>query len=471
MNYLQKARETARRLVKSYFVDDYGKPYEMTDGQCDIFLPIFTKKYPRVQILGATQYGKSDSISMGVIMRSLFFKEQFAIIAPGKEKAQIIMSRVIQHAFDHPRFYKQLELDANMPMDRLRKERTKSSIIWKHGGGVKTFTANVTNKNAVFKSLSGFGSPNIIEDESGLIYDEMQAMVLRMLGGHAHNFLLKIGNPYHRNHFYKTWNSDKYHKVFIDYHQAVAEGRYTQEFVEEMRGEPFFDILYECKFPAASEFSLDGHRKLITHELLNEAFISEEEAVDLMKGDPKLGCDFAGAGRDRNAYIARWPKVMKLLSTNEIKDTMQQVPIVENYGNEFGIDETDIAIDYGGLGQGIGDRLHEKDYFVNNINFGSSAPEGEKDKYKNMRAYMFYQLKMWIEGGGKIVKDDGFLELLYVNYKEDSSGKFQIQSKKDMKKEMKKQNMAAFSPDIADAAALTFADNSELLTEDDFDII
>ena len=487
MNYRQKARQTVKQLVRKYFKDDYGRPFEMTDGQADIFLLIYTKKYPRNQVIACTQYGKSDVIAMAVVVRSCFFQEPFAIIAGRKEKAQIIMSRVIQHSFDHPRFYKQLELDANMPLDRLRRERTKDNITWRRGGGVRTFTANISNRNAVFESLSGFGSPNIIEDESALINDEVQAMILRMLGGHKKNFLVKIGNPYHLNHFHRTWHSDRYHKLFIDYKQALKEGRYTTDFIEEMRNEPFFDILYANEFPDKENLTDGGYRQLITPELLKGAWISEAEYQELCtkeirdkentlirkvpEGLAKLGADFAGGGRDRNAYVVRWPGVAKLLSTNQIADTMQQIPIIEGYIKEYKFEDREIGVDYGGLGQGIGDRLREKDRFVNCIMFGQSAPADEKSKYKNMRAYMYYQLFLWIRGGGKIVREDGFLELLYVNFKEDSSGKFKIQPKEDLKKLMKKRSLTATSPDIADAVALTFADNSTLIDEDDFDII
>ena len=145
---------------------------------------------------------------------------------------------------------------------------------------------------------------------------------------------------------------------------------------------------------------------------------------------------------------------------------MQQVPIVEALIRDYNIHETDAGLDCGGLGQGVVDRLREKDVAANGIMFGQSSPE--PDRYKNMRAYMYYQLFCWLRDGGKIVKDDGFLELGVVNYKEDSERRFQIQAKEDLKKLLKQLGITATSPDIADAAALTFADNSHLITESDY---
>lgn len=162
---------------------------------------------------------------------------------------------------------------------------------------------------------------------------------------------------------------------------------------------------------------------------------------------------------------------MLLNSTNKIADIMQQVPIVMDLIKKYKIEANDVGLDYGGLGQGASDRLWEKDIYVNKVMFGSSAPEEEKKKYANMRAYMYYRLLRWLKKGGRIVRDDGFLELLSVNYKSDSERKLKIQPKEDLKKVMKDLGVKASSPDIGDASVLTFADNSKLVTEDDFGFV
>ena len=432
----------------------------MSDGQSDIFLSIYQKSKPRVEVIASTQYGKSDIVSMATLTRSLYFKEPFAIIAGKKDKAQIIMARVIQHTFDNEIFYKQLELDANIPLDRLRKERSKDNIIWRHGGGVKTFSAGTSNRKMLFDALTGFGSPNIIEDESALINDDYQAMILRMLGGHNKNFLLKIGNPFYRNHFFRTWKSDKYHKILIDYHQGLREGRYTQEFIDEMRDEAFFDVLYECKFPSESDFEMDGFRRLIDDELLDNAFVDK---VELSEGEFHLGVD-VGAGGDRTSFILRRGKEMRLLSTNRHSDTMSQVSIVEEYVNLYNI--LDVAVDMGGLGQGLVDRLSERELPVNGVLFGQSA--WDKSRFKNARAEMYFDLYKWLKDGGKIERNSAFEELRYIYYKSDSEGKLQIQQKIDLIKKMNDYGLSISSPDVADGAVLTFAHDTTSLNEEDF---
>jgi len=424
-------------------------------------------------VIAATQYGKSDTVAMALLMRVTTFNERFAIISGQMDKSMIIMGRVIQHAFDHPRFFTLLELDANMPLDRLRRERTKDSLSFKGGGAIKAFTANTKNSQAVREALTGFGSPNIIEDEASLVPDDVQAMVLRMLGGHKDQFLLKIGNPFYRNHFYRSWNNHNYNRIFIDYKQALREGRYSADFIEEMREEAFFDVLYECKFPDRNNLLTGGYQVLIPEELLEKSWITREEAEEkgMFKFRKRLGGDFAGGGNDRSSYVLRTKKVMWLHSTNKIADTMQQVPIVEDIAKKYELEDFDISLDAGGLGQGVSDRLKEKGMEINAIMFGQSAPEDESDKFINMRAYMYYRLLRWLKKGGRIVKDDRFLELLSVNYKSDSERRFKIQPKEDLKKVMKDLGIKASSPDVADSAALTFADNSQITTADDIAFI
>lgn len=462
----QTARQIAKDLVKCYFKNDAGEPFEMTDGQSDIFLLIFTRKYPRNQVIASTRYGKSEVVAMALILRTMTFRESFAIVSGQKDKAMIIMNKVIQHTFDSEQLYRQLELDKDVPLERLKRERSKDHITWIGGGGIKVFTANSKNKQAVKQALTGFGSANIIEDEASLVPDDVQAMVMRMLGDQKDNFILKIGNPFYNNHFRKTWQSSKYKKIFIDYKQAIAEGRYSESFIEEMREMPFFDILYENKFPSEDEYIAGGYRKLVPTELLEQAFIDQPLEVGELK---KLGCDFAGGGNDKSAYVFRTDKFAKLLSTNKIADTMQQVNIIQGYKEEHEIDDCDISIDYGGIGQGTGDRLHELGIEVNRVMFGQSS--SEKERYKNERAAMYHRAFQWLKNGGKLVRDDGFYELTAVNYKEDSSSRFQIQPKEELKKIMKELGIEGTSPDIADAFVLTFADSSLNYGDNDIFIV
>lgn len=462
---LTNEQQTAIELVKLWFKDDNGNPFVLTPSQADIFNIIFLRRYPRNQVITCTQFGKSETVAMALILRSMTFHEDWMILAGDTKKTSIIMGKIIGHLFDNPALEHQIDLEGITSLERLKHERSQERLTWRNGGEIKIMTADARNRKRVKETLTGQGARNIVQDESALIMDDLQAMVMRMLGGHPDSFLLKIGNPFYRNHFYRTWHSDRYHKVFINYEKALEEGRFTESFIEEMRDEPFFKELYECRFPTEDELMEGGYQRLIDDELLHHALV-EEEYAPKPEGTYRMGCDFAGGGNDRSAYVIRTDNLMWLESTNRSPNTMDQVSYVHQYKDKYGIEDAYISTDAGGLGKGVGDRLHEVDIFCNNVQFGQSA--NHKDKYKNARAEMYYELMLWLKNGGRIVANDAWYELLSINYKTDSERKFQIQPKDELKRRMRDRGLTASSPDVADAACLTFADSSMIIDEDDF---
>lgn len=477
-------REIAKQLCRLFFKNDDGDPFNLTDGQADIWNTIMLKRNLRNQIETSTQYGKSEVVAMAVDLRSIAFKEDFTILAGDQNKTDIIMGKAIDHLFDHPILEAQIDPLGVPKLERLKHEKSRNRITWRNGGEIRTLTADARNRKRVKEVLTGQGARNIIEDEAALIPDDLQAMVMRMLGGFPDGWLLKIGNPFFRNHFHRSSINPKYHKIWIDYEQALREGRYTRDFIEEMRGEPFFDVLYEVKFPADDQVVTGGYRRLFSDELISNAIISEhiyqtqyatkeieteDGKIKVPEGEARLGGDIAGGGSDGSEYVMRWPAVMRHEEGNKIADVMQQVPIFVRLIGKYAIHHQDAAVDYGGLGQGVGDRLYELDYYVNKIMFGGSSPD--QKRYKNNRAYMYFQFKRWLEEGGKIVDGDIVAQLPAIYFKSDSASRIQIEPKEDLKKRMKELGLVVTSPDAADAGALTFADSSEMITEEDFEIV
>lgn len=442
-------KEVARAIVKDYFKDEQGQPIILSDGQCEIFNTIFLKEHNRTQTIAPTQYGKSNTVAMALILRTQAFGEEFAIVTGQEKKSQIIMEKVIQHTFDDKRLYSQLEIDKNEPLERIKRERSKQRVTWRCGGGIRTYTADSRNRRRVIDALTGLGSPNIIEDEASLIPDDLQVMILRMLGGYGGGFLMKIGNPFTTGHFKKTWHSEKYHKLFIDYHQGLREGRYTQEFIEEMRPEPFFDILYECKFPSENDIDQSGFHRLLTDTEINNAKGHAEP-----KGEWKLGFD-VGEGGDENVGILRCDTFAKIVHRSRVSDLMAQVKIIDDLRKEFIIKEDNIFVDATGIGAGVEDRLHEIGINAKGIKWANKAKE---EKYSNLKAENYWNLRTWVKEGGILEANDGWNEMQVIKYKEDTSGKLKIKSKEDMRKEGIK------SPNISDALALTFneSENPEI---------
>lgn len=374
-------------------------------------------------------------------------QERFTILAPSQKKAEIIMGYIIDHVFDQQMFTEQLELDPNESLDRLKRRRSRDHITFRNGGGIMTLTLDAKNSRRSIEAAMGFGGNRIILDESSLIDDPLYATVKRMLGGYNYKdqFLLEIGNPFYRNHFYRTWHSSYYHKVFIDYHTGLKEGRYSPEFIEEMRQEAFFDIFYECVFPDEEQVDSKGYRTLISIEKIVEAYVDSlpEEIVR-----PKLGVDIGGGG-DYNVYALRTPDVAWIYGNNRSNDTMTNVIEIEKIIQEYDlIPEEDVFIDDTGIGKGVSDRLRELGYYVNAVTVGSKAQD--ETRYRNLKAEAFWNTRLWLMAGGKLLRDDTWQQLNWIKYKVNTDKVLQTEPKDEMKKRTGK------SPDFADALMLTF---------------
>lgn len=440
MNKLLRVNEVPR------IFSIHNKPIVLSDNQREIFNLIVYQMHPRNQIIAPTQYGKSLTVALGVLIRALFWDERFIILAPTEKKAGIIMNYVIEHCFDDPLFLERLELEQGVNLDRLRRERSRNNLTFRGGGGVMTLTLDARNQKRSIEAAMGFGSNRVILDESSLIDDQLYATVKRMLGGYTYKdtFLLEIGNPFYRNHFLRTWQDSSYNKIFIDYHTGLHEERYSPEFIDEMRNEAFFDVFYECKFPEENAIDERGYRLLITNEQLTNAFSDSIEQDDELK----LGADIGGGG-DFNVYVLRNRKYAWIESKNRSNDTMTNVSEIQRILLEHPeLKPENIFIDDIGVGRGVTDRLKELDFAVNGVSVGEKAQDNTK--YKNLKAESYWGLRRWIAAGGRIKKDDNFLQLTWIKYKVNTDKVLQMESKEELLRRMGK------SPDYAEALMLTF---------------
>jgi hypothetical protein len=382
--------------------------------------------------------------------------ERFTILAPSEKKASIMMSYIIDHAFDSPMILSRLELDRGEKLDRLRRERSKDHLTFLDGGGVQILTLDVRNARRSIEAAMGFGSKRLILDESSLVDDKPYATVKRMLGGYKYKDaqLFEIGNPFYRNHFYRTWHSTRYHKIFIDYHDGLREGRYSQEFIDEMREEAFFDVFYECLFPAADTIDERGYRVLLTPEEIEERFTDrielEEDEEDLW-----LGVDIGGGG-DLNVYTLRTPDFAWVESKNRSNDTMTNVTEIQRILKEYPkLKQNRVMVDDTGIGRGVCDRCKELGIAVTPVTLGESPKTpAAKLKYKNIKGEAYWKSGLWVKAGGKILKNEGWMQLSWIKYKIASDKLLMIEPKLEQKKRTGK------SPDYADSFMLTFADSA-----------
>lgn len=486
------------------FKKDNGEKFEYTSTQLLIAGVIIGRVCRRVQLILPTQYGKSEIVAQAVLQRGATKPEKWLLVAPEQKKAEIIMGYIIKHIFDDPYFQRQLIFDETM--EKLKQHKSKTHLTFRRGGEIMVLSADARNRQRTKDALMGFGAPNVILDESALIPDDLYATIKRMVGGHEASeegtFLLEIGNPFTRGHFLRTWNNGIYEKVWVDFKQALEEGRYTERYIEEMREEAFFDILYECKFPEDGEVRTDGYRRLVPDATIENALIAEvpeliykrdeqgniitarwdeeghEHDYQVIDDDPVLAVDVAIGGENETVFTLTYPKhkFSRVLERNRDDDLDNQADRIMQFRREYHISDYKIIIDDGGVGHGLGDILKNKHDILFKRMLAGESPHKEvlergselsqeqksdRRRYANNRAMVNWKARKAIKSGHKLVKDDGFDEAKEIYYKQTPAGKLQMEPKEKMKER------GVQSPDTWDSFCLTFTPTYDVVDEDD----
>ena len=457
---LIRFRQDARDLVKQLYRDEQGNPFILTDGQCDIFNLIFKKLTPRVHIESFTRYGKSNTVAMAILTRICTFPEKWCIAAGNEDQAKIIMSHLIQHIFDNEFTRKRFVIGKGESEEAIKRHRSKDRLNFKLENGLlgEVFVTNAAG-------AMGYGAPNVVHDEAALTPDNEEALVFRMLGDQTENFYCKIGNPWESGHFRQSANDPNFFRVSIDYYQGIKEGRIVSSLVEEARKKPYFDVLYECKFPKGGTTG-DGWIPLLDREDIDRALVDTWTPF----GASKLGGDVAGGGKNFSVLVQRTHNMARILLKNKEPDTMKFAEAVISHSGQEMVRLQDVHIDCVGIGRGVVDILarQEKAKEFQGVNVGDKFEDGDVDGdlYLNLRAKIFWDIRTWILAGGKLLRDGNpetnwyqLAQILYNHKLEGLKGKLRIMPKEQMLK------LGIPSPDVADSLALTFAGREAIVDE------
>lgn len=439
----EKGRKVCLGLLKLFKIEGKSADTVVTDGQLEIFHAIVSRKWDRVHIESSTQYGKSLFIALGCIILACIEGEIVSIVAPTNDKAQIIMRYFIQHLSDNIMFYSKLEKDT--PIDKLQMETSKDRIVLRNKGGIFTLSVQAGNSQKGFQAAMGEGCRIVIEDESALIPDPIEATIFRMGAGKKDFTYFKIGNPFYRNHFYKSSIDPNYHKIRVDYKQGIAEGRYTEAFIEEARKKPHFSILYGCEFPNEEGTDQEGWTILFPTTLVERA---QRPDIELY-GEKRLGVDVAEGGGDANAEVLRGANKAEVIKVFQTPDTMLTVGMVLVDMKDNDVFDHNVFWDSLGVGKGGYDRLVEQKYRPFPVKFSEMA--NDATQFANQRAECYWLAYKWLSEGGTLEPDSRWEELTWVRYKVDSRGRIQIEPKDNLRKR------GYPSPNIADAFVSTFA--------------
>ncbi len=169
-----------------------------------------------------------------------------------------------------------------------------------------------------------------------------------------------------------------------------------------------------------------------------------------------VGLDVARGGDDncvfwfrRGADAASIPPIV--IPGEQVRDSTslitRAVHVMDTkYG---GVKPAMMFVDGTGIGGPIVDRIHQMGYRnVVEVQFGGRAPD---DRYGNMRAYMWAQMRDWLLKGSIPKGHRVAIEATIPGYRHDSHDRLFLEKKEEMKKR------GEASPDCADSLALTFA--------------
>lgn len=223
-------------------------------------------------------------------------------------------------------------------------------------------------------------------------------------------------------------------RVRGDFPRAASSQFIGEDAVEAAVGR--FKAALRKKRDALGELAEQGAAVMLTVEDAEQQFAPLILSVDVAR----FGDDQTVVGLRRgNLFLVqdRWRGL----------DTMQVAARVAEIINAM--DPDAVFIDENGVGAGVVDRLRQLGYEIEGV-LGQAKPLDER-KYFNRRVEMWDLMKLWLQRGGMIEEDDSFRDdLTAPEYGFDGKGRFQLESKDDMKA----RNLP--SPDTADCLAMTF---------------
>jgi len=337
------------------------------------------------------------------------------------------------------------------PFDNLLE--LKSDRIELKSHPESTFISCRTSRAEQPEALAGVHSPSVllIADEASGIPSSVFEAASGSMSGHSATTIL-TGNPTRNTgFFYDTHNRlrDDWYTMHVS---CVDSPRVSEDFVEDMKrryGEdsPAYHVRVLGNFPPSEEDTVIPV-SLIEHAMANDIKVHEDTIAI-------WGLDVARQGGDASVLCKRQGPVIHPLTVWRNLDLMQLTGAVKAEYDAMSPSKrpAEIIVDSNGFGAGVLDRLRELGLPARGLNVSERAMA--KDTYLNLRAEIWFKMKMYLEGMDvSLPRDDAlYAELAAPRYHFTSAGKLQVESKDSMKKR------GVASPDRADAVALSLAND------------
>ena len=260
MSYSNSQIKKIKVLVSGLFKDDNGSPFNMTDGQAEIFLSIIDPKDKWLWLSAPSRYGKSNILAMAILYLAAVKHLKVPIVGGSEEKARKIMEYVLKHVADHEALYGGLVNTEVEKIEQLKISVSKHGLRWHDNGWIYITSVESRSISKEGEGVVGEGGHVVVLEEAGLIHREEQfSKVVRMAEENSGwGKLIMSGNCIEKSVFEKAFNNPLYKKVRIDLDQAVKEGRFSWEALEQkktMTTAKDWKRYYLVEFPKAGEFS------------------------------------------------------------------------------------------------------------------------------------------------------------------------------------------------------------------------
>lgn len=395
----------------------------------------------RISIRSGRGIGKSTTLSWLVLWFLFCFKDaQVPCTAPSAEQLNGVLWKEVSRWLQR------------MPKEIQNKyEWTNTHIRIVESPSTWFATARVARKETP-EAISGIHGDNLllVVDEASAVPDEIFYSAEGTMT-QPDTLVILISNPTRLiGYFYETFHAmkDKWQTLHFNAEDSpVAEGDLKEMILSrESADSDDYRVSVLGEFPRADMMDARGYVPLLMEEDLKQI------NVDKFQGECWMGVDPAGEGDNETVWVIRdnfRARVVAREVTSNAKGIAQKTYTLMEY---YEIPDNNVAVDNFGVGANVAKELALIS-FTNRINVhGVNVGEKPKDDktFLNIRAESYARLKKWLRSGGELMQDKEWKQLLTLRYRRTESGKMQMMSKLDMRRE------GIDSPDVADALMLTF---------------
>lgn len=283
----------------------------------------------------------------------------------------------------------------------------------------------------------------VIFDEASNIHDVIWEKVDGAMSTRGAMWIC-FGNPTRNaGRFYECFN--KYKKWWRSKQIDSRTAKHVDKVWVDRFIEQFGLDSDRTKIQILGQFPSAATRQLISTAAVEKCMGHEAEGWEYLP--LVMGVDIARFGenssticlrRGRKVYpIEVLPKMDLMATAHHVAEVMKRERPLQTF------------VDGSGIGAGVVDRLRQLNFSVVDVNGGNSSLN---PRFLNKRAEMWHEMKEFIEGLCELPPDTKLKEeLTCVSYDLTDKGRIRLDRKSDIMDEF------GFSPDRADALAMTFA--------------